>query len=130
MQIAPIRFAVEYGDRLNDIDQLVNGMNEVLQDTNTPGCVYGDRSGFHILAGQKDFHPEDVDQQIAQAQPERLTAGMGALTQPFRAAMLLEGIDLSGASGRPSAVHTETDVEHTLGAFARTLDRFRRWEVW
>jgi glutamate-1-semialdehyde 2,1-aminomutase len=110
--------------------QLAQGLNEVLQDTGTPGCVYYDRSGFHILAGQKDFQPENVEEQIAQAQPERLVAGMGPLTQPFRAAMLLQGIDLSGSAGRLSAVHSEGDIEQTLSAFARTLDRFRRWQAW
>ena len=111
--------------------QLIKGMNDVLRATHTPGRVYGDVSGFHMLVGQEDFYPDDVDRQVAQAEPGRLSRGMGGrLTTVLRAALLLEGIDASGGAGRLSAAHTEADVDQTLAALERALTRLHRWEVW
>jgi glutamate-1-semialdehyde 2,1-aminomutase len=108
---------------------LIQGLNAILRQENVSGCVYGDKAAFHLLIGQKEFHPDDAHIILDKATPERLTAGMGALTQPVRAALLLEGIDPSGPSGRLSAAHTEADVERTLEAFEKALGRLKRWEV-
>ncbi len=105
-------------------------MNDVLRANGAPGCVYGDRGGFHLLVGQKDFCPEDVEQQVAQAAPERLSIRMGQAAPLVRAAFQLEGIDSTATSGRLSAAHTEADVEQTLISFERALARLKRWEVW
>jgi hypothetical protein len=104
-------------------------MNDVLRVSRTSGCVYGDPGGFHLLVGQKDFYPDDVEQQVARARPERLTKGMGDLTPLVRAAFLLEGVDLPETSGRLSAAHTEADVELTLASFERAVARLKQWEV-
>jgi glutamate-1-semialdehyde 2,1-aminomutase len=109
--------------------KLTRGLNDVLRATGTPGCVYGDRSAFHMLVGQADLSPDDAECILERAAPARLSAGMGALTKKLRAALLLEGIDPSGPSGRLSTAHTEADVERTLAAFERALARLRRWEV-
>ena len=109
--------------------QLIRGMNEILRREETPGCVYGDRAAFHLLVGQKDFHPEEAENILDHADATRLSTGMGRLTQPVRAALLLEGVDPSGPSGRLSSAHTEADVEKTLAAFERALARLRRWEM-
>lgn len=110
-------------------ERLTRGLNDVLRRSGVPGCVYGDRSAFHLLVGQPDFHPEDADQILDRATPERLAQGMGALTGVVRAALLLEGLDPSGPSGRLSIAHTEADVEATLAGFERALDRLKRWEL-
>jgi glutamate-1-semialdehyde 2,1-aminomutase len=107
--------------------QLMRGMNEIMRRTNTPGCVYGDISGFHLLVGQSDFHPDDAGDILAHATTERLSQGMGRLTPFVRAALLLEGVDLSGSSGRLSSAHTEADVEQTLAVFEQALARLKRW---
>jgi glutamate-1-semialdehyde aminotransferase len=104
-------------------------MNDVLRATHVSGCIYGDRGGFHLLVGQKDFHPDNVEHQIAQADPERLSRGMGRLAPLVRAAFQLEGIDPSGTSGRLSAAHTEADIEQTLASFERALARLKSWEL-
>jgi len=109
--------------------RLIRGMNEILQASRVPGCVYGDEAAFHLLVGQEDFTPADADHILDRAEPARLSSGMGRLTQPMRAALLLEGVDPSGASGRLSSAHTEADVEQTLGAFERALGRLKGWGV-
>ncbi|MBI3362094.1 MAG: hypothetical protein HY023_13405 [Chloroflexi bacterium] len=109
--------------------KLIAGMNDLLRIARVPGCVYGDRSSFHLLVGQEDFGPDAADRILDRADPARLSTGMGRLTQPVRAALLLEGIDPSGPSGRLSSAHTQTDVEQTLAAFERALDRLKRWEI-
>jgi glutamate-1-semialdehyde 2,1-aminomutase len=109
--------------------KLIRGMNDVLRASRAPGCVYGDPGGFHLLVGQKDFYPDGVEQQVAQAEPERLSKGMGGLTPLVRAAFLLEGVDLPETSGRLSAAHTEADVGFTSESFERALARLKQWEV-
>ncbi|GAB4538946.1 MAG: aminotransferase class III-fold pyridoxal phosphate-dependent enzyme [Anaerolineae bacterium] len=110
--------------------RLIQGMNDIMRAARAPGCVYGDRGGFHLLVGQGDFYPNDVEHQIAQARPERLSRGMGRLAPLVRAAFLLEGVDAAATSGRLSAAHTENDIEHTLSSFERVLARLKQWEVW
>jgi glutamate-1-semialdehyde 2,1-aminomutase len=109
--------------------QLIAGMNAVLRANKAPGCVYGDRAAFHFFVGQPGFSPDDADQMLDRAEPARLSEGMGRLGQPLRAALLLEGVDPSGPSGRVSSAHTPADVEQTLVAFERALARLRRWEL-
>lgn len=110
--------------------KLIEGMNNILRATGTPGCVYGDVSSYHLLVGQQDFEPEHAQDILSHATPERLSTGMGRLTHLVRAALLLEGVDSSGPSGRMSLAHTPADVEETLAAFERALHRLNHWEVW
>jgi len=72
----------------------------------------------------------DVEHQVARAEPERLSRGMGRLGALVRAAFLLEGVDAAATSGRLSAAHTETDVEFTLSSFERALARLKQWQGW
>lgn len=109
--------------------KLIHGMNDILRANRTPGCVYGDRGGFHLLVGQEDFYPEDVEQQIAQAGAERLSRGMGHIAPLVRAAFQLEGIDSTSTSGRLSVAHAEADIEQTLADFERVLARLKQWVV-
>ncbi len=109
--------------------RLIQGMNEILRREAVPGCVYGDRAAFHLLVGQSDFHPDVAENILDHADATRLATGMGRLTLPVRAALLLEGVDPSGPSGRLSSAHTEADIEKTLAAFERALARLKRWEM-
>jgi glutamate-1-semialdehyde 2,1-aminomutase len=109
--------------------KLTQAMNGTLRRQRIPGCVYGDLGAFHLLVGQKDFHPDDADCILDRATPAQLATGMGALGKFVRAALLLEGIDPSGPSGRLSSAHTEVDVSQTLAGFERALHRLKRWDV-
>jgi len=109
--------------------KLIQGMNDLLRAARMPGCVYGDRAAFHLFIGQEGFHPDDAGQILERAEPARLSAGMGRLAHPVRAALLLEGIDPSGSSGRLSSAHIEADVERTLAGFERAIARLKRWGV-
>lgn len=109
--------------------KLIDGMNDILRREEVPGCVYGDIGSFHLLVGQTDFRPEYAADILNYATPERLSAGMGPLKKYVRLAMLLEGVDVPGSSGRLSSTHTETTVDRTLAGFEASLDRLTRWEV-
>ncbi|MEM7335426.1 MAG: aminotransferase class III-fold pyridoxal phosphate-dependent enzyme [Chloroflexota bacterium] len=107
--------------------KLIQGLNEVLKFSETPGCVYGDVAGFHFLVGQADFHPEYAENILEYASPERLTVGMGLLAKPMRIAMLMEGIDKPASAGRLSAAHTDEDIGQTISAFEKAIHRMERW---
>jgi glutamate-1-semialdehyde 2,1-aminomutase len=47
------------------------------------------------------------------------------LAAPLHCGMLLEGVHLFHGGGFVSAVHDERDVEQTLDAFEKTLQRMR-----
>jgi hypothetical protein len=80
-----------------------------------------------MFVGQEGYSPDDAGPILDRAEPARLSAGMGRLTQPLRAALLLAGIDPSGPSGRLSAAHTSADLELTLAGFESALGRLRNW---
>jgi glutamate-1-semialdehyde 2,1-aminomutase len=107
--------------------RLIDGMNERLRAARFPGCVYGDIGAFHLLVGQREFGPDDAAHILDRATPERLAQAMGRLGHPVRAALLLEGVDTSGPSGRLASVHSDADLAQTLEAFERALARLRRW---
>jgi glutamate-1-semialdehyde 2,1-aminomutase len=109
--------------------RLIQSMNQVLRSQYFPGCVYGDCGVFHLLVGQTDCCPDDARDILAHVNPARLATGMGQLAGQVRAALLLEGVDLPGPSGRLSSAHNDADVDFTLAAFERALHRLRRWEV-
>jgi len=57
--------------------KLIRGMNDLLRCAQVPGCVYGDRGAFHMLIGQKDFQPEEVERILDRADATRLRRGWG-----------------------------------------------------
>lgn len=100
---------------------LVTGMNRLLREAGVVGCVYGDRSMFHIALGVEpkliDDFAWDWRGHPAPAMPPANTRATTAL----RRALINEGVDLMGSGGMVSAVHTSEDVARTLEAFERAL---------
>ena len=105
-------------DQLNE--RLVNDLNAVLQQSETPGRAYGLASYFHILLS-KDC-PKDgdgIEWPALAPPPPRLPA---ALTAALKRGMLNHGVDLMGGNGGfTSGVHTDEDTTRTVGAFQATL---------
>lgn len=100
---------------------LVAGMNRLLREAGVTGCVYGERSMFHIALGVEprliDDFAWDWRGEPGAAMPPANTRATTAL----RRALINEGVDLMGSGGMVSAVHNADDVAFTLEAFERAL---------
>ena len=104
------------------------GMNAVLTQKSAPGFVYGQRSIFHYALG---WQPAGWDAQ-ADAMPPLATpvaalkTGTAApLDRLSEIALLLEGIHVFRGGGFVSAIHSDADIEQTLAAWARAIDRLQ-----
>jgi glutamate-1-semialdehyde 2,1-aminomutase len=103
------------------------GLNTVLENHGIPGAAWGESSVFHIMVG------EEVSNRVAGdlRAPEGVAAAtlkasshLGA-NGPLGLAMQLEGIDLFHGGGLLSTAHTENDVDFTIEAFDRAVQRLR-----
>ncbi|MBI4308165.1 MAG: aspartate aminotransferase family protein [Chloroflexi bacterium] len=104
-------------------EQLRQGLNDVLRRLEVPGSAYGEVSAFHVLI-DKDYPGSPGDGKVDWTfDTVKLLDGLGSLTPRFRRAMLLEGVDMSRAAGFTSSAHTEEDVEQTIAAFEKALQR-------
>ncbi len=104
-----------HADVLND--QLIRGMNQVLERRKEPGCVYGFSSYFHIILGQDCPRPRDGVEwlEVAGRRPPAMNRGVALA---LKRGMLNHGVDLMGLSGGfVSGVHRAEDIEATLAAF-------------
>ena len=91
------------------------------------GLAYGRRSCFRVIVGDDDDLPatDDPDGFLDTISVSRLMEGT---RRPLRSALhkanLLEGYDfIAGNHGWLSAAHTEADVDVTIAAFGRALER-------
>ncbi|MBX7166347.1 MAG: aminotransferase class III-fold pyridoxal phosphate-dependent enzyme [Pirellulales bacterium] len=113
--------ANEYGRRLR------LALSEVIREQGASWIVYGSFSGFHIWpnperlplsAEQIEAGHYDYRVLKARPRPELLTK--------LRLGMLIHGVEIFSWPGGPtSAVHTDADLEQTVGAFAATLKMLR-----
>jgi glutamate-1-semialdehyde 2,1-aminomutase len=112
--------------RANEMATLLRaGLADVFRRLGVPGLVYGDASVFWLLFGPAlpaNVQDTSVLWQLGSATLQR---GLGDLGGAFRRAMLLEGVDLMGATGMLSAAHDTCDVERTIDGFERALIRLR-----
>lgn len=98
-------------------------LNALLKDQGADWIVYGEFSGFKFLPGYQGPRPGGDDFIPYDGTLEKLDGPKNSrLTQAFRRALLLHGIDLPGLGGMTTAAHTEADVEETVTAVAAALD--------
>ncbi len=100
---------------------LVVGMNRILRDAGVRGCVYGDRSMFHIALGVEPRLIDDFAWDWRGEPGASMPSADARATAALRRALINEGVDLMGSGGMVSAVHTSEDVAFTLEAFERGL---------
>jgi glutamate-1-semialdehyde 2,1-aminomutase len=108
--------ATEYANRLGET--LRAGLNDVIKKRSVPGIAYGECSVFMILLG------EGTPEAVASRDVIKLMGGRGAAGS-LRKAMLLEGVDLMRAGGFTGTAHTDADIEYTINAFDRALERLQ-----
>jgi glutamate-1-semialdehyde 2,1-aminomutase len=108
-------------------DRLRIGLNGALSDAGIRGCAYGWRSCFRIIVGDDDELPDTGDRaEFLAAIPERrlLEGTRQPLKTALHKAFFLEGFDfISGNHGWLSIAHTEAQVDATVDAFGRALER-------
>jgi glutamate-1-semialdehyde 2,1-aminomutase len=105
--------------------QIRTGINVTLDKRGLPGCAWGASSVFHIILDETPTNRTsgDLHNPLGIA-PERLKASAKAgRSAPLALAMQLEGVDLFAGGGMLSLRHTDKDVEFTLNAFGRAVDR-------
>lgn len=103
------------------------GFNTVLEKHAIPGAAWGESSVFHIMVGEPVSNRVAGDMRAPEGVPASKLkvsskAGLGA---PLHAAMQLEGVDLFNGGGLISTAHTENDIDFTIEAFDRALERLR-----
>ncbi len=103
--------------------QLRDALNALIDSYLLDWTVYGEFSGIKLLIGHgekdvraRDFNAYDWDyRKLKGGNDERLLT-------PLRCGLLLNGVDLASNGGMTTAAHTEADVEHTVQAFAQTIE--------
>ncbi len=98
-------------------------LNVLFADRGLPWVAYGEFSGFRLLPGYDGPRPSGDDFVPYGGAIDKLDVPRPAkLTQAFRQAMLLHGVDLPGLGGMATAAHTEADVDATVAAVMGTLE--------
>ena len=105
--------------------RLVQGLNERLKARGARGYAYGQASIFHIALG---VDPPQGPELSAREWQALLEAAKGPATQWLRKAMLMEGVDLMRSGGFLSAAHGDEELEETILAFDRALERLQKVE--
>jgi glutamate-1-semialdehyde 2,1-aminomutase len=114
----------EPGRKANETAKVLRGrLNELFAERDAPWIAYGEFSGFKLLPDYHGPRPESDDFIPYDGALDKLDGPRPTqLIHAFRVGMLLHGVDLPGLSGMTTAAHTETDVDRTVAAVARTLD--------
>jgi glutamate-1-semialdehyde 2,1-aminomutase len=90
-------------------DVLRQRLHEALRRAGAPGEVYGEASIYHV----------SFDGRPGLAGPDR--PKKGSLYHLLRCALLNHGVDCSPNHGWISAVHTDEDIERTVGSYERAF---------
>lgn len=106
----PQRIANRAGQLLRE------GLSDVMEKRGVPGRVVGECSVFHVILG------EGVDEALANSDASKLVGARGPAVQ-LRKAMLVEGVDLMRTGGFTSIAHSDADIEQTISAFDRAVQR-------
>jgi glutamate-1-semialdehyde 2,1-aminomutase len=105
--------------------RLRSGLNAAIVARGIPGYVWGESSVFHVKLGEAvpnqtggDLHaPEGVSAE------ELKNSGHGRLNDLLHLGLMLEGVELFHSGGMIGTAHTPSDIDETVAAFGRVLDR-------
>jgi glutamate-1-semialdehyde 2,1-aminomutase len=103
------------------------GFNAALLERDVPGYAWGESSVFHLALGQRVPNQRGGDLRAPQGvSAEALKrSSHGKLIELAHLGLMLEGIELFHAGGMTSRAHGEADIDETIAAFGRVLDRLR-----
>jgi glutamate-1-semialdehyde 2,1-aminomutase len=105
--------------------RLRSGFNAAIVERGVPGYAWGESSVFHLKLGESVPNQTGSDMRVpAGVSAEALKeSGHGRLNGLLHLGMMLEGVELFHSGGMTSVVHTTDDVDQSVEAFGRVLDR-------
>lgn len=115
MKIIELGAAIPYANRAGE--QLRQGMRDVLKRRGVPGSVVGECSAYNAFIG------EEISRAIDERDVETIMGARGPAAMLMRKAMLLEGVDWMRTGGLISTEHGDAELEFTIGAFDRAIER-------
>jgi glutamate-1-semialdehyde 2,1-aminomutase len=103
------------------------GFNAALVERGAPGYAWGESSVFHVSLGESAPNQMGADMRSPNGvSAETLKAGaQSQINSQLRLGMLVEGVELFTPGGMTSAAHTVKDVDETVAAFGRVVDRMK-----
>jgi glutamate-1-semialdehyde 2,1-aminomutase len=123
--LATLRLAADgtpqaHANRMAEL--LRRGMEAVLDELQVAGYVYGDASVFHVYLEAFPGRGAATRQALRTTDAATLKGIPGPLVDAFQRNLAIHGVDLlSYTGGVTSAAHTESDIQHTIEAFRRTM---------
>lgn len=102
--------------------QVRTAFNQIMQEKDVPGFAWGESSVFHIALGQRASNATSGDLRAPEGiavEFLKTSGGYVALEQ----AMLLEGVHLFHGGGLLCTAHTQEDIDKTIEAFGKSIDR-------
>ncbi len=109
-----------HADRL--ADRLRQGMDDILEQEQAAGYVYGDISLFHVYMEAYPGSGVSQRQDLITNDATILKGIPKSVVSAFQKTLLGHGIDLlSYTGGATSAAHTDADIDHTLDVFRETI---------
>ncbi len=106
--------------------QLRLALNELFARKNVNWVAYGEFSAVKILPEYDGPRPESDDFIPYNNDPAKLDRAFSPkLSQAYRRALLLGGVDFMGWSAMTSGAHTDEDVESAVSAFSDAVDLLR-----
>lgn len=113
--------------RANDLARsLRHQLNSIFAERFPDWIAYGDFSMFHVRFGYEGPRPSSDDFVPYDGALDKLDGPKNVrLVQAFRHGLLLHGVDWPGFGGWLTAAHSESDVEKTVAAVARTIELMR-----
>jgi glutamate-1-semialdehyde 2,1-aminomutase len=105
--------------------RLRSGFNAAIVARGIPGYSWGESSVFHVKLGEAvpnqtggDLHsPEGVSAE------DLKNSGHGRLNDLLHLGLMLEGVEFFHSGGMIGTAHTSEDIDETVAAFGRVLDR-------
>ncbi|HEU5433421.1 MAG TPA: aminotransferase class III-fold pyridoxal phosphate-dependent enzyme [Thermomicrobiales bacterium] len=105
--------------------RLRSGFNTALVERDLPGFAWGESSVFHVALGSTAANRTAGDLRLPEGPSavELKQSGGHPRNAQLQIGMLLEGVDLFHSGGFTTVAHTEADIDQTVAAFGRVLDR-------
>jgi glutamate-1-semialdehyde 2,1-aminomutase len=101
------------------------GFNAAMVERGVPGYAWGESSVFHVKLGEAVPNQTGGDMRVPQGvSAESLKeSGHAPLNHVLHLGLMLEGVELFHSGGMTGRAHTPDDIDQTVVAFGRVLDR-------
>jgi glutamate-1-semialdehyde 2,1-aminomutase len=108
-------------------ERLRTGLNAAMVERDVPGFAWGESSVFHVALGERVPNQSGGDMRApAGVSAESLKSSVRTpLYNTLHLGLLLEGVEFFGGGGLLGRAHTAQDIDDTIAAFGRVLDRMR-----